>query len=204
MATEAKLTDNQKAELVDKLIANCDCWDKSDRDGLLKFNDDKLKKLEEAAEKEKQKKAVENAAKEGAKELHTPHTSQQTNNASGEKTEDKPTFEALLNAASPEVRETFRHATEIVTNEKNKLVERLVENASTEEAKTAARTIYSKLGIDELKPLVNALPAKTEPGQNLPGQLPPNYFGAAAPTTNAAPDDDDVLPLPTINWAESA
>lgn len=42
-----KLNDKQRGELVDNLVANCDCWDEDDREVLNEFSDDKLTALAE-------------------------------------------------------------------------------------------------------------------------------------------------------------
>lgn len=111
-------------------------------------------------------------------------------------TSDELTEDEILEQLPPALRSRVLNATVIENQEKQKLIAELTENLDEEvERKLNAR--LQRKSLDELRDL-QALAPRREAGRT-------NYFGsAAAPTGNYAVDPSDILPLPTMNWAEIA
>lgn len=78
----AKLTAEERTGIIQSLAANCDCWKDAEGQELLgNFSDEKLIKLKEKSERDRQMAAIANAAvrgiRDGDKELHiNPETGQ--------------------------------------------------------------------------------------------------------------------------------
>lgn len=214
------LSQKQREQIVDELIANSEYWAEEDRGMLASMSDRKLQALNEKLEKELNAEAVANAARQGASELTdnaaTPPQlekkgkgkakpeDEEEDMEEGEKkkltTNAQPlTADEWKKQAPPEVQAVFNHAEAIMAREKAALVAKLTANASDEQKK-AIEPIYNAMDFEKLQVLAAAVPEKKE-------EPPVSYFGAATPIGNMAMDDNarkDILPLPTIDWAKEA
>lgn len=224
-ANMAGLSEKEKKGLVDKLVANCDCWKDEDRETLNEMDDRALKGLVanlEAEEKLKETEAVANAAKEGFKDQDgKEYTFNEetkkweskkvepkgvtTNNETG-KTQDPPkqqTAEEWFENAPPEIQEVVRNAKQVQDEEKEKLIANLV--GEDEEAAKKVRPIYEKMSLNELKAIAETQPNRETDNPFSSGYR--DYSGASTPhpthNRNSGPvDKDDHLVPPTINWNE--
>lgn len=117
--------------------------------------------------------------------------------------DDEQSYEEWVRNAPPRLRAELQSATVIVEREKRRLIEELTANITDEEVE---RRIVSRLAsktLDELRDLVALSPKQNQRA---------SYFGAATPplgnTRNSQQSsfdaNEDVLPLPTINWREQA
>ncbi len=90
------------------------------------------------------------------------------------------------------------------------LLERLTANAGSDKLKREAWEVYSRMDLGTLRKLANALPPPDAAGYYPDSRtLAANYLGAAGGPSDfqvpeAEADPDDVLQLPTLNYAEIA
>ena len=105
-----------------------------------------------------------------------------------------------LSTAPPRIREVVQNALQAEKRERDGLIRQIVANVNP--AKQQKHINYlSKLSLQQLRDqleLVN--PVAPIPTRNADYTL----AGGFAPTTNAQDDQDDMLTIPTINWAEEA
>lgn len=207
-----KLNETEKKTIVDGLITNCGCqgpkpWVEADRQTLNGFSDEKLKALDEARKKAASDELVANAARTGFESSGSHMVYNETSRKWEPKPKEKtplPTENAemseeeWLKKAPKSVRESFLYGKEAAEREKADIVNRLTENAASDEAKKASSLVYNAMELPQLRTLDQALPVK-ESTQQTPA---PNYFGIhGGPTTNTAKDDpNDILPLPVENY----
>lgn len=195
-----------RKELVDKLIANCSCWEESDREVLANFSDAKLENLIKLPETvvanalpAALKKKMEDDEAEAKKKEATANAA-----AAAAATPPKPLSATdWINQAPPEIQSVVRNAMAVEAQEKAQLVGRLTANATDETAKQAAAAVYNAMDVTQLRALAAAQPALPQANPGMP--MFPSYFGAAPPASTPAANadaSDDILPLPTINWAE--
>jgi hypothetical protein len=120
-----------------------------------------------------------------------------------ENVDDPASDEEWLRNAPPRARQMVQNAMVIEAREKRKLIEELTANVTDEDAERRLISRLQHKSLDELRDLVALTP-------KLSGSSRPNYFGSAGapltntPRTSATDVDEDVLPLPTINWSEEA
>jgi hypothetical protein len=219
MAT--KLNDEDKAAVVNSLINNCDCWDEKDREVLNTFNDGKLQALQQRAEQDQQTLLVANAATTGFKdEAGNSHTyNSDTGNwdstmaevktpepkaVEEEETAIEPrppqTTNEWMATAPVEIQSAVRNAMEIEAREKAQVIYHMTANVSEEARPGLVEALQGK-ELSELRTLSALTPAAPAASQ----EPTASYAGAAAPVGNAQASDfdkDDLLPLPTINWAK--
>lgn len=211
------------------LTANCTCW-KGEEKVLNQFADDKLAALQASVEKDREREAALNALRtefavpaeitlnamsgymkkkmqqdmddeEEEEDMKKKKTT--TNDAAATATTTVPTYAEWLATAPAEVQEAHRESLQIVNREKAELVKLLTVNISDPARKQARAASLASKPLDELRGLLEILP----PQQLMPaaGTLPPHYLGAAGMAANVSPvDEDDILPIPVINWAEQS
>lgn len=184
----AKLNDQERKQLVDNLITNCGCqktkgqWAESDRATLNTFPDEALVALER-----KTRETV-------------------TANAAQPPAQPKPkTAAEWLAEAPPEIQSVVANAMQQELIQKNACIELIVTN--TKPANPDA--LKASLVKMDLANLV-ALAAPFVANQQQPQQTGiTNFAGAASPFSNnqqqqAFDENDQLLPLPTVNWGEGA
>ena len=214
----AKLSDDERKGLVDGLIGNCECWVEDDRAILNEMPDLKLKQLTEHVEKSAEATAVANAARKGFTDpggiSHVWNTEKQewetkpakpadpnpTPVANAKPTEPKPmTEDEWMKNAPPSVQEDLAFARNEKAAQKSKLIDQLVANVAQSE-QAAQRTRLEGRSLLDLQADVQLLPKQASPEASAPVA---NWQGSATPAiSQQAVDQDDVLPLPTINWKE--
>jgi hypothetical protein len=206
-----KKTDAQRKAIADFMIANCECWEETDREVLNAMTDEKLDALKDHVEKVAQAEVVANAARKGFEhgdigfvfnEKDLVFIGKEKPKAKPERKEEpvtnlevkKPvTADEWMAAAPPEIQSVVRNAMESERQQKEALIEVILANKSN---------VFKKehlllKPVDELTAI--AALAKVE-------EVRPSYFGSAVPATNqkVKVDENDFLPLPTINWKEEA
>ena len=209
-----------REEMIDYLVANCACW-KESRTILNGFTDSHLAQLKAQADGLKMstnalmkiasefsipdtltinempefiKKKVEAAKGEVEEEEEEKIDEEEEDEEEEEPVGNRrtrKTMDALLANASEEDRRTWQAAKEIEQEVRSELVNRLIANCKDTKAREAAKAIYSKMSINQLRPLVHALP-KSE----TQSQLSNNFSGqeGAAIIFN---EINDVLPTVT-------
>lgn len=218
---ETKMTEQERKAMVDSIIANCDCWEEADRETLNKFPDARLTKEKERVDKALQRTAVVNAALKGFTDpggaTHTWDEAQAkwvTKPAPAKKAEEetpavnaaaaappKPqTTDEWLASAPAEVQSAVRNAMALEAAEKQRIIGELTAHITNEENKKQVAATLNGQSLEQLRIMHLMKPAATQ-------QPAFNYTGAAAPGQPAAAqqpafDKNDVLPLPTMNWAE--
>lgn len=199
-----------RAQLIDFLVANCDCWKgANDRETLNKLPDDKLAALKGAAEKAKASEVVANAA---VKPQTLPDGSTVSWDASKgawtvtPKPVEVPVAQPVTNAAavlSADDQETLAFGRAEMQRQKQDMIERLTANAADPAAKVAAQAVYQTMTIKQLTPLMATAPQPTQQQT-----ATPSYWGGAAPppppVANAKSDEDNLLPETTIDFEQYA
>jgi len=224
--TMPKLSTKQRKELVDGLISNCDCevkgpWTEEDSGTLNEFTDEKLQTLYDQAE------LVANSNEEKKNKVHPLSEEQMLKGMDDDKLEaemkkrmaGKKTAsenERKLNEVKPlsedewmkqapdSIKSVVRNMQEFETQQKKECVKTIVANKLNQMAEEFLMTKDLK----ELQALAVMAAGSSENVQGGDHRFisKPNYSGAAGGvTSNSADDDldqDDILGLPTINWAE--
>ncbi len=221
----SKLTDNQRKELVDSIVDNCDCWKAEDKEVLNTMDDRALTgidsgikakiKAEEAEKKAKEAESVSNAATKGwsdatgvehvwnseSSKWETKKVEEPVNNS--KTTPAKMTDEEWFEAAPPAVQSVVRNAIDMEIREKSQLIEKLTDNISDESVKAQQKERLAKRSIQDLRDDLELVGNSSNKSHN---PFTPNYAGASIPATNQLPidvDEDDLLIAPVINWNDS-
>jgi len=195
--------------VINGLITNCDCWSEEDKEVLNGFSDDKLKALATDAAKRitAEKKVVEltsNASTMPKDDDEDEETDTKKKKKGEEKDKGKvmneagvgmgdspKTMDEFFASAPPEVREVFNQAKKISDANKQRMIDRLVENAA-DEKKDSLKAVYQNMSSDQLETLISALPEKKEPVQN--------YFGMPATSTVQNSTKTDPIPQTPMIW----
>lgn len=194
-----------REEIVDNLIENSCCWDEADREELMELTDNQLNKLDAALEKQLQADAVVNAAREGFGMDSTitvnamPEFIKKKMAAAEDEEEEvvdeeKPTGNAL----TQEQMEDIAFARSIKQERKDAAISVITGNAQNKFTKEQ----LNAMPLDTLQNLAELAKPIVNESQNVP-----SYFGAAVPPTanvGTKDDDNDYLPLPTVNWSKQA
>jgi len=214
------LNATQRKTIVTELTANCACW-RDGADVLNEMTDERLLAVAKA-----HKEATENAiVVDAVRETFKPPASLAINempafikekiaakDEEDEEEEDEKksaapaantktvakSAEQWLAEAPAEIRTAVANAMAIERREKQLLVDRLTANVADDKSRGRLAAELSKKAIGELRDLSLLVPVRNE--------LPPDYsgLGIGEPTDNAADDDNDILEIPTINWAAEA
>lgn len=220
----ANLTQDEREVLINSLAINCGSCD-SDRPFLEGLSDETLVTFAENALPPQYKKKTESEApddeeteddelqEDGEEEDMPPARKKKapagvggaTQNSQNEEdntvAQKQQTPEEWFAAAPPAVQSAVRNAMAIEAREKNALVERLTANVSDQERKKTLTANLLGKELSELHDLASLVPAA--PAQQ---SVTPLFFGASTPVGNASADEgfdkNDILPLPTINYAE--
>lgn len=220
--------DMAKKELIDSLIANCDCWSEEDRETLNKMDDKKIQSLDDKAKKAKETEEVANAAKQGfedqqgnahvfneetkkweLKEKKKTEGDGDTNNKEGNGVNNQQAKSKQLSAeewfeqAPPEVQSAVRNAMDVENRERQKLVNQLTSHIENEEQKTNLTNRLKDKPLDELRDLVALAPTGKSDNPFSGDYHQPNYTGAAGGSSQIdnvqAPE-----PIPDFTWDFSA
>ena len=207
-------------KLVNQLIANCSCWDESDREVLNKMDDAKVQKMITAAESSKNAQVIANKALEGFEDeqggLHAfnqktgqwEHAKKEepVDNKKKEEPAKPMTDEAWLASAPAGIRSVVQNAMAAEAKRRNALYERIVANEESDEAKKALHETLNLNAMSEegLEALAKRMEAKAVASN--PVSLP-SYFGrsggAVAPTQNKEAEKVEPLLLPKIDWSKN-
>ncbi len=209
---DTMLTENQKKEVIDGLIANTCCWEEADREVLNGFGDKKLVAMKEHDEKEKRQELVANAAQKGFEDAEG--NSHVYNAKSGDwdmtkKKEPEPvvnqglqtkvkTLDEWLADAPPEAKSAVRNAMNIENREKAQIITQVTAGLEGKSKETVINRLKDR-PLEELQDLALLNPKPIE------AVVPvASYLGAATPVGNEQEplDQEDILPLPVINWSE--
>lgn len=216
-------TAEERKKIVDNLISNCDCggeklYSEDDRTALNAKTDEQLDAATARAQKFIENAALAKAAREGHSDNaggshvynaatkqwdHKPKAPEPQQQTTNTQHPAKPTTEAEYLAAAPEsIRNRFALLGELEQAERDKCITKLTGNLSAE-AKAQSVAIYNTLPLTQLKALAAGIPDPKPAQQN--GQSFLGANGAPVFSLNAADEDkDDVLSIPTLNYAEIA
>jgi len=217
--------------IVDALVSNCDCFDEEDRDTLNSFGDKKLVQLYHSLignamyEDEEEEAPEEEGYEEedGGEEMEAPAPQKkpggffQKRQPAMNRRNDGITQAVLRNrqrrmsaqewfaTAPPEVKSAVQNAMKLEKATKQQLLTRLTANVADDRVEQVLNSLKDK-SIDELEGLMALV--QSNPHR---GATSPSFIGASVPypghTSNEqaiSADDDDGLPLPTLNYAAEA
>lgn len=219
-----ELTENQRQNLIDDIVANDDAWSNEDWETLDGLTDIQLQRIaanavpDEDEEEDEAPPARNRKGKKGKKRNvagdYPPSKTKgpPVDDADDEEEDEEKLNERLVNslqrqpqteeeflaAAPSSIQEDLRYARNMKQAQKKELVQRLVANIKDDvELKKMGKYLLNK-SVEELQRLVSLIPAP-EPSRRT------SYFGAAgtAPVTNELTDEernDDILPLPQYHW----
>lgn len=215
------LSKDQRTEMVDTLIANCEHWSDGDREILNEFDDAKLQYIynaelddddgEDDDDDDVPAPVGNNLSKYSDDEVEAEFMKRKKKKVTAnyerppaDLIPNKPqTPDEWLQSAPSEIRSAVENAMALERDKKKELVQRLIENTEVAggQLKAITNSLWQK-SVAELEQLAQLLPKKETPNRV------PSFFGAAgAPSTlNSLTDEDqdDFLELPTINWGEAA
>lgn len=114
----------------------------------------------------------------------------------------KRTAKEWLEDAPPEVAKAVQNAMKVEAREKAAIIARLTANCKDDAAKAQAVAVYNTMSLDQLQLLAVALPVPAPTQPQVPNIFGVNFPdpGVTVPGVNSADDDDDILPLPTMNF----
>jgi len=214
--------------IVDALVSNCDCFDEEDRDTLNSFGDKKLVQLyrslignamyedeeeEEAPEEEMYEEEEEEAPAPQKKpggffQKRQPAMNRRNDEltqAVMRQRQRRMSAQEWFATAPPEVKSAVQNAMKLEKETKKQLLARLTANVADDKAEQVLNSLKDK-SIDELEGLMALV--QSNPHR---GATSPSFIGASVPypghTSNEqaiSADDDDGLPLPTLNYAAEA
>lgn len=204
----AKLTDVERGALINTLTANCSCWSKEDVSVLNGLSDERLKEVVALTTAGQGKTAGTPAAAPPAAPTASPVANAPAAPAIAPA---KPkTTDDWMAEAPPEIQSAVRNAMAIEQRQKDSIIARLTANVAAEKrdrllGRLKAMSLDELTDMELMAPAVNQAPGVgggvvARPVGN------PLYTGAAGAVTNQKPavsSDEDVLALPTINWAEA-
>lgn len=220
LANEKENNSMAKQELIAELVANCSCWEAKDVETLNALDEGKLSQLVDAAKASKEAEEVlanstQSFEQDGISfvfnseakkwDVTVPEPSPTVNE------EAKPQTEAEWLEAAPEgIRRAVQNAIAIEDRERASIIQELTANLEGEEADKAAAYLKTKdtPELENIRLISNQKkPAERTVQQD--GSLR-SYFGqtgAPAPSQGSLvdnSDEDDLLEVPTMNYAELA
>lgn len=202
----AKLNEAKRKEIIDDLIANCECWkSEGSKEVLNAMPDDRLTAESERSLKYRQMEAVHNAALKGFKAGNftvnydptkgefVATEEQPTEDTTVENQKPKTTNEWLAEAP-PEVQQVVRNAMRREQAEKDGLIETIISN----ERNAFTKEDLNAMSIDQLEKL-SALAVK----EDTIDLRRPNYAGAAGGVTNRSKvEAPEPLMVPVMNFSD--
>ena len=194
-------------QLVDQIIANCECWNEEDREVLNGLAEEKLVAINQHIADWQAAQAVANAARQGfehgdvgftfnEKEMkfegkEKPKAPEPKKEEPVANTSQKPqTADEWLAAAPPEIQHVVRNAIATETAQKQALIETITAN----KANVFKPEQLMTKPVEELQAI--AALAKVE----APAKV--SYFGSSVPATNAKEEVEEPLLLPVVNWKD--
>jgi hypothetical protein len=180
--------DNAKAEIVNDLIANCECWEEADRSALEVMS---LNKLEKLAAQSKRVRETQDAL------TSTDATQQQQVVAVANEGENSAAD--WLASAPDSIKQIFNEMQATIENRRKSLVSEIVANKhnpfTAEELNAKQTSELEKLALFAK----NTLPTSPEAGSRSPVYVGAGVANNATKTADAAPS---LLTIPTLNWQE--
>lgn len=195
---EMSLSDAQRKEIVDGLIANTCCWEDEDREVLNEFGDKKLIAMRDHGEIEtlrEKELLVANAAKEkfkGADGSEYTWDDKKGWSMEPKKKEPEPvtnqiappTEEEWMKSAPAAVREDLEFARNEKHRQKTALVEKLVASVKDEQEQARLTTNFMKKGLSDLQDMAAIVPEPKTRTQT-------SYAGAATPESGVQNVEQD-------------
>lgn len=178
--------DNAKAEIVNDLIANCECWEEADRSALEGMSLNKLEKLAAQSKRVRETQAQEVSAVETQPEKQVAAAVE--NSATD-----------WLASAPDSIKQIFNEMQATIENRRKSLVSEIVANKhnpfTTDELNAKQTSELEKLAAFAK----NTLPTSPEAGSRSPVYVGAGVANTATKTADAAPS---LLTIPTLNWQE--
>lgn len=215
----------KRDDVIDSLVTNCDCFDEEDRDTLNSLDDKKLKKLHHQLvdnalyedEEDEDEEVMEEEEEEMVPAKKKPsgffQKNRKTNNrrrSSNDGLVDeiirnrkKPqTADEWFSTAPPEIQSAVRNAMTLEQQSKKALLDQLTANVADDQIQRVLNQLKSK-SINELQDLLSLLPpARAVAAPSFIGASVPAYPGQTNNERALDKDDDDILPIPTINYQQ--
>jgi len=219
------MTEQEKKQLVDNLIADVCCWKENDRPTLNALSDETLKGLVQAGQKAKEAEAVVNAVKQGfsfgsevtvnampaALQAAIDAKKKKAGKATcdGDMEDEEPTKNKKPCGNAEQVKpvttsEWLAQApAEVQTVVRNAMrmeqgeKAKLIAVITANENNTFSKEQLDSLTSEQLAPIARLAAKSVQAPANVP-----SFMGASVPLTGNASQDDpnDVLPLPTLNF----
>jgi len=219
----AKLTDVDKNEILDNLIANegseeSGPWTEDDRELLGNMSDERLIALDEAREAANDCQMAANAARTGFRdEAGNSHVFNEETGVFESRIRKQKEIPPIINpklepmtedewfkAAPASVQSVVNAAIKAQEDQKKQLIGQILVNSrgmDKERVKKITQNLWEN-DIDDLQDMLSLMPKQQQ------ASSPSRFVGASpAPVVVNAQDDydkDDYLPLPTVNWVEEA
>ncbi len=203
----AKLNEKKKKEVIDNLVANCDCWDEDNREILNAMTDEKLNILSDHTEKLLNNAAVAEAARKGFEHGDVGYTfNEKTKSFEGkakpkkkepvtnkEESKKPKTMDEWMADAPAEIQLMVRNAKEREDQDKATCVEAITAN----EKNVFTEDQLNAMDLKQLEGMAALVATEEKPTVN--------YSGQFTPTGNKKKEEnEEILPLPTINFAEKS
>jgi hypothetical protein len=204
------LTAEQRAELIDGLISNCDCWDDDDRELLNSFKDEKLTSFTEnlSSPASKDKSETLNLGDVGVDDLKAEidRRKELVGNDEDPKPEDTTNQEKddewWVTNAPESVKRTFQYAHQIESDQKAALVDKLTAHITDNAERNIQRERLMTRTPDELRADLSLLPEKATTENAEAGQEE-NLIDRVLNSLSGAPAEKPLLP-PSMNFEEGA
>lgn len=189
IVNKKKEIDMAKKELVDSLIANCDCWAEADRETLNALSDEKLTALNAHVAKhlelvKNQKEDEDEEDEEDMKKEKEPVAN------------ERKTVKEWWDEAPPELKQVVNRAQAWENDQKKKAVDAITAN----ERNTLTAEQLQGLSLEQLQGIASLVqePAPKE-------DFFPSFLGAAAPVANARKAAVETpLPLPKMDYSKAS
>ena len=190
IVNEEKEIDMAKKELVDFMIANCDCWAEADRETLNALSDEKLTALN--AHVVQHLDLIKNQVKEDEEEEDEEDMKKEKKPVANE----RKTVKEWWDEAPPELKQVVNRAQDWENDQKKKAVDAITAN----ERNTLTAEQLQGLSLEQLQGIASLVqePAPKE-------DFFPSFLGAAAPVANARKAAVETpLPLPKMDYSKAS
>lgn len=187
---QSNMNAEEKKIAVDAIVANKESgWVEADRTALLAMNDKQLTTLAKAATPESKEKPPVVINKE-----KTPVDPPTVTTVTVTKEPTKPaTLEEYVSSAPPEIQEVLRNSTQLLNEEKTKLVATITANKNN----TFTKEYLDQRPLGELRGMARlcAMPAQSS-------SRPAADYSGMAPITDNTSGDEPVLQMPVMNFSK--
>lgn len=224
---ESSMTANERQQAVRWLTVNCDCYKNKEKllaNKELYTDDDIVALVKNTVQAKKHATMVANAQKAGIQlnekaafssadqTAESQVDSNDSKNKTGEEetlpmfkkndVKGKPSLNAFLDGAPPEVRTVIEQALAANANRKNQLIAMLTRNYRDPQQKLAAATAYGKMEQSDLEVLAQSVTntARPAPKPVFGPEIDAEVLNGTRPEPTENQNGPDVLPMPSLAW----